>query len=199
VSGGGILATGNHPGRARTAEEVRADLAKSMSLIPGISRVNVHSYYAEFDDGKYEQAEQLPKPSAEVSVLTGQHLRIVDLPEKLGRKLLRADIFRKTADGWSKDRWATAENPIVGRRKMWQSMVVSVAPRESARAKTLEPNQPLPAGQYLVKIYVDRHDKLKKNRDAELGAADLYGTVQNRGEWRVGYQPPKIVHAPVKD
>lgn len=155
--------------------------------------------YAAIVNGKYEQAEQLPKPAAEVSVLTGQHLRIVDLPERLGRKLLRVDIFRKTANGWSKDRWATAENPIVGRRKMWQSMVVAVAPRESTRAKTLKPEQPLPPGQYLVKIYVDRHDKLKKNRDAELGAADFYGAVQIRGAWKVGSKPPKIVHAPARD
>jgi hypothetical protein len=82
---------------------------------------------------------------------------------------------------------------------MWQSMVVSVAPRESARAKTLKPNQPLPAGQYLVKIYVDHHDKLKKNRDAELGAADFYGTAQIRGAWKVGARPPKIIHAPIRD
>ena len=34
VSGGGILATGNYPGRARNGDEVRDDLAKSISLIP---------------------------------------------------------------------------------------------------------------------------------------------------------------------
>jgi L-rhamnose isomerase len=51
VSGGGILATGNYPGRARNAGEVRQDLAKAISLLPGTQRVNVHSYYAEFDGG----------------------------------------------------------------------------------------------------------------------------------------------------
>ena len=61
VSGGGILATGNHPGRARTADEVRQDLAKSMSLIPGIQRVNVHSYYAEFDDGFVDRDQLEPR------------------------------------------------------------------------------------------------------------------------------------------
>jgi len=61
ISGGGILATGNHPGRARTAEEVRQDLARSMSLIPGVSRVNVHAYYAEFDDGFVDRDQLEPK------------------------------------------------------------------------------------------------------------------------------------------
>ncbi len=61
VSGGGILVTGNYPGRARTATEVRADLAKSISLIPGIQRVNVHAYYAEFEDGFVDRDQLEPK------------------------------------------------------------------------------------------------------------------------------------------
>ena len=60
VSGGGILATGNYPGRARNGEEVRADLAKSISLIPGAQRVNVHSYYADFADGFVDRDQLEP-------------------------------------------------------------------------------------------------------------------------------------------
>ena len=61
VSGGGILVTGNYPGRARTAEEVRQDIAKSIALIPGTQRVNVHAYYAEFDDGFVDRDQLEPK------------------------------------------------------------------------------------------------------------------------------------------
>ena len=60
-SGGGILATGNYPGRARNGDEVRADLAKSISLIPGVQRVNVHSYYADFSDGYVNRDQLEPK------------------------------------------------------------------------------------------------------------------------------------------
>ncbi|MDF3128777.1 L-rhamnose isomerase [Kiritimatiellaeota bacterium B1221] len=49
LAGGGILATGNYPGRARNGEEARADIAKAMSLIPGTQRVNVHASYSETD------------------------------------------------------------------------------------------------------------------------------------------------------
>jgi L-rhamnose isomerase len=49
LSGGGIMATGSYPGRARNGEEARADMAKAMSLIPGKQRVNVHACYAETD------------------------------------------------------------------------------------------------------------------------------------------------------
>jgi len=61
VSGGGIMATGNYPGRARTVADVRQDLATSISLIPGVSRVNVHAYYAEFDDGFVDRDRLEPK------------------------------------------------------------------------------------------------------------------------------------------
>lgn len=49
LDGGGIMATGNYPGRARNGEEARADIAKAMSLIPGKQRVNVHACYSETD------------------------------------------------------------------------------------------------------------------------------------------------------
>lgn len=50
LDGGGIMATGNYPGRARNGEEARADLEKTMSLIPGTQRVNVHACYSETEE-----------------------------------------------------------------------------------------------------------------------------------------------------
>lgn len=48
LDGGGIQATGNYPGRARNGDELRADLKKAISLIPGEKkRVNTHAFYAE--------------------------------------------------------------------------------------------------------------------------------------------------------
>ena len=44
---GGILSTGNYPGRARNGDELRADYEKALSLIPGRHRVNLHAIYAE--------------------------------------------------------------------------------------------------------------------------------------------------------
>lgn len=47
LSGGGIMATGNYPGKARNGEELRQDMETAFSLIPGKHRVNLHSIYAE--------------------------------------------------------------------------------------------------------------------------------------------------------
>ena len=46
---GGIQATGNYPGKARNASELRADLEQAMSLIPGPKRLNLHAHYLESD------------------------------------------------------------------------------------------------------------------------------------------------------
>lgn len=44
---GGIQTTGNYPGRARNAEELRADLEVALGLIPGSKRVSLHAIYRE--------------------------------------------------------------------------------------------------------------------------------------------------------
>jgi L-rhamnose isomerase len=44
---GGIMATGNHPGKARTPDELRADAEQAMRLIPGPLRFNLHAIYLE--------------------------------------------------------------------------------------------------------------------------------------------------------
>lgn len=44
---GGIQATGNYPGKARTIDELRADIEKALSLIPGTHRLNLHACYLD--------------------------------------------------------------------------------------------------------------------------------------------------------
>jgi L-rhamnose isomerase len=60
LSGGGIMATGAYPGKARTADELRADIDKALSLIPGKHRLNLHAIYAE-TKGKVERNELEPE------------------------------------------------------------------------------------------------------------------------------------------
>lgn len=49
---GGIQTTGNYPGRARTPEELMADYAFALSLMPGTKRINIHASYAFLGDEK---------------------------------------------------------------------------------------------------------------------------------------------------
>jgi L-rhamnose isomerase len=56
VLSGGIQVTGNYPGKARTHQELRLDLQKVFSLLPGRHRVNLHAMYGEFN-GPVERNE----------------------------------------------------------------------------------------------------------------------------------------------
>jgi len=55
--GGGLVATGNYPGKARTPDELRADLDKTFSFIPGKHRLNLHAIYGEFGGKKVDRNE----------------------------------------------------------------------------------------------------------------------------------------------
>lgn len=54
---GGIQATGNYPGKARTIEELRSDLVKAASLIPGQHRISLHAIYGDFGDKNVDRDE----------------------------------------------------------------------------------------------------------------------------------------------
>lgn len=58
---GGIDVTGNYPGKATTPEELRSDLEKALSLIPGKHRINLHAIYAETDGEVVDRDELEPK------------------------------------------------------------------------------------------------------------------------------------------
>lgn len=47
---GGIQTTGNYPGKATTPDELRADIEKALSLIPGKHRINLHAIYGDFEE-----------------------------------------------------------------------------------------------------------------------------------------------------
>ncbi len=59
--GGGLAATGNYPGKARTPEELRKDLDRAYSLIPGDHRLNLHAIYAETGGKKVERDQLRPE------------------------------------------------------------------------------------------------------------------------------------------
>jgi L-rhamnose isomerase len=59
--GGGLAVTGQFPGKARTADELRSDLDRTLSLLPGSHRVNLHASYAETHGRRVERDALLPE------------------------------------------------------------------------------------------------------------------------------------------
>ena len=55
LGGGGIQATGNFPGKAKTIAQMRDDLDKVISLLPGKQRLNLHAIYGEFGGKKVDR------------------------------------------------------------------------------------------------------------------------------------------------
>lgn len=106
ASGGGIQATGNYPGKARTADELRQDLEKALSLIPGKHRLNLHAMYAETGGKKVERNELRP-----------EHFKTwIDWAKANG---LGMD-FNPTCFGHPKaDDGFTLSHPDAGIRKFW--------------------------------------------------------------------------------
>lgn len=56
---GGIQATGDYPGKARTPEELMADIDKVLSLVPGKHKLNLHANYAIFEEGEFADRDKL--------------------------------------------------------------------------------------------------------------------------------------------
>ena len=56
---GGIQTTGNYPGRARTPEELMADLDMVLNLCPGTKKLNLHASYAIFENGEWTDRDKL--------------------------------------------------------------------------------------------------------------------------------------------
>jgi len=57
LADGGIMATGNYPGKARNADELRADLEEVLGLLPGRHRLNLHAIYLETGGRRVERDE----------------------------------------------------------------------------------------------------------------------------------------------
>jgi hypothetical protein len=153
--------------------------------------------YAATVTGQYRTAADLPKPTDEVYVATAQHLRMTDLPPELGGKLTRLDLHRWTDSGWSKSPVATVDGAVNPKNGMFQGVVFAILPRMPDLAKEVQVRRQFPGGRYLAKLYIDAEGRAAQNRDYEMGDRELIGAVEFDGPWPAGYQPPKIIKAPV--
>ena len=59
--GGGLAVTGNYPGKAQSIPELRQDLEKAYSLIPGSHRINLHAMYGDFGGVPVDRDQIEPK------------------------------------------------------------------------------------------------------------------------------------------
>lgn len=102
---GGIQATGNYPGKARNIDELRADILKAASLIPGRHRLNLHEIYGDFR-GKVVDRDQVEP----------EHFRSwMEWGKEYGMKL----DFNSTSFSHPKSGDLSLANPDPGIRSFW--------------------------------------------------------------------------------
>ena len=160
-----------------------------MKRICGIIRPQEHKQFRRFIDdyasvvgGNYKTVADLPEVSDELSVVTNIWFKITDVPTKYDKMLLQADLYRWTGERWSEQRVASSDRLVFGKGKLWQHSLSLTARRESTWAKEMESKR-LPAGRYLVKLYIDQTAKLQQDFRAELGDDDFIGQVEVESRW----------------
>jgi L-rhamnose isomerase len=155
--GGGLAATGNYPGKARTPAELRADAEKAFSLIPGKHRFNIHAFYGEFGGKLVDRNEITPRHFA----------GWIDWAKKLGIGLDFNPTFfshPKAATNF------TLSNADKGIRKFWVEHGIAcrkiAAAMGKALGKTVVTNVWIPDG--MKDIPIDRvgpRDRLTQSLD----------------------------------
>lgn len=102
---GGIATTGNYPGRARNIDEVRMDIEKAKSLIPGTHRLNLHEIYGDFKGKSVDRDE----------VTTEYFQSWIEWAKENNMKL----DFNSTSFSHPKSGNLTLANPDDGIRNFW--------------------------------------------------------------------------------
>ena len=104
---GGIQATGNYIGKARTPEELKCDIDKAFSLIPGKKKLNLHASYAVFKDGEYVDRDKIEPKHFEFWVSYAKEKKIgLDFnPTLFSHKMVKDNLTLSSPDKSVRDFW----------------------------------------------------------------------------------------------
>ncbi len=154
--------------------------------------------YAKVVTDKYATAEELPKPETDARFGTEAWLKLANTPDAWGEKFLTVKLFAwdATANRWHAEPIATSDRLVSGKLKIWQHNLTLHAPAGSEVAKGWKAKPPkLPAGKYLVKVYLDANEKLMKDWKAELSDDDYAGEAVVESTWPAGYGKMTVIDA----
>jgi hypothetical protein len=154
---------------------------------------------AAIKGGKYAAAADLPAKKAEPKQFgTEAWLKLDKTPAAWADKLLQADVhaWDAKAGAWEAEPVATSDRIVFGKGKVWQHTLTLLAAPGSDRAKAWAAGKPsLPAGKYLVKVYVGSAEKAKQDWKVALGPDEYAGKVEFQARWAEGYGAMTVVDA----
>ena len=155
--------------------------------------------YARVVKNEYRRAEELPESKGEQKKFgSAAWLRLSNTPPEWAGKLLQVDVYAwdKQAGEWEHEPIATSDRGLGERGNIWQHTVTLLATPGSKRATAWQSGKPsLPAGRYLLKVYVDKDDRLASQWSTVMQAADYVGHVEVESDWPE--QPGKFTTADV--
>src|SRR5262249_19754532 len=140
--------------------------------------------------GRYKSATALPTDAGPNRFGSDIWLKFTDTPPEWGGRLLQVNVhaWDAAAGAWEAEPIATSDRGVAGQAKLWQHNLTLLAAPGSDRAKAWRAvPASLPAGRYLVRVYVDREGRLARDWTATLGPNEFAGEVVVRSAWPAGY------------
>ena len=155
--------------------------------------------YARVVNDQYADAASLPNDGdAPARFGTDCWLKLTNTPEAWGDRLLQVNVYARDAgqNGWEKSPIASSDRAVWGKGRLWQHNLTLLAANGSDRAAGWAAGKPtLPRGRYLVKVYVDRRNRLAADWKAVLDEGDFVGQAEVESAWPEGYDHMTAVDA----
>lgn len=153
--------------------------------------------YAAIVGNRYTRLADLPAEKRDVQKFgTDIWIKLDKTLPEWGDKLLVATLYAwdDKAGTWEKEPIAMTDRVVWGQGKQWQHNLTLVAATNSERARTWIREKPaLPPGRYMVRIHVDRRNKLATDWKATLDADDFAGQAEVTSRWPEGYGKMTVI------
>ncbi len=153
--------------------------------------------YARTVNDAYRKNGDLPPEDPLEYVASEVWLKISNTPGPWGEKLLQVSVhaFDQQANAWQKSPIALCDRPVDGNGNYWQHWLILVGERDSDRLKALQDQPRLPAGRYLVRVFVDSTKRLEKDWRARMDMREYVGETVIDTEWPNGYGSMTVIDA----
>lgn len=149
--------------------------------------------YADVVGDKYVSVEDLP---ADNWVPTQRVLRLTNAPESWGSfTVVQMFVHGKGEEpgSWSKDPLAFTQSLVTPRRMVMGPL--SVFRRNDSARGSEDGSNPLPPGDYLIRVYVDSKKRVDHDASLLLGAEEFVGEAEVHARWRIGFKQAEVFSA----
>jgi len=147
---------------------------------------------------RYASAADLPdEPPATKSFPSDIWLKLENTPPAWEDRLLQVDVYAWNArrKAWEPQPVATSDRMVFGKGRLWQHTLLLLAEPGSARARAFTRQARLPAGKYLLRVYVDVQGRMQQDWQRTWTPEDLAGEADVETTWPAGYGAMTVVDA----